>query len=250
MGPTSAFCVASTDCWGSLWSTFRPASASPIVVAAISPVSINAVKPVRTRIMICLRISAPASAWAAPAIPRRAIVSIAARAIDVTSCGDMAAVAEGAVGPAPEPVRMMAGDEPSVLETMPEPFPSPRQPALERANWAVEDPRGLFVGVPLQVAEHDRRAERLGEAVELLVELGPGLRGRLGNRLGNPDSRLPAPLQLATPGRLRDGLAAPPGVPRHRASSPPNPSAGSVRLVAPGPGTWPDRRPPRRAGRP
>ena len=88
MGPTSAFCVASTDCWGSPWSPFRPASANPIVVAAISPVSISAVKPVRTRIMICLRISAPASAWVAPVIPRRASVSIAARAIDVMSCGD------------------------------------------------------------------------------------------------------------------------------------------------------------------
>ena len=142
-------------------------------------------------------------------IPRRAIVSTAARAIDVVSCGDRAA------SPRCRRPRTRAGDdggrrEAGALETTPESFPSPPKATLERANRAVEDAGGLFVGVPLQVAKHNGRAERLREAIEFLVELGPGLRGRLGNRFGNPDPRPPAPLQVAPPGRLATGPSATP----------------------------------------
>ena len=207
MGPTSAFCVASTAGWASRWSSFRPASASPIRAVAINPVSMSSVEPVRTRIMICLRISAPASAAAAPApvIPRPS------HRVDRGSrdrCRRVAAAGPRSPRVPPGPSGAGQDDgrrEPAALEATPEPFPAPRQPALQRPDRAAEQPGGLLVGVPLQVAEHDRRAERLGQPVELLVELGPGLRGRLGDRLVNPDPRPAVAAPARAAGRLATG---------------------------------------------
>ena len=133
------------------------------------------------------------------------VVPAAVLAIEAASCGGTAAAAGRADSPAPVPIRATADVSPAPFEAAPEPLSAPRQPALDRPDRAAEQPGGLLVGVSLQVAEHDRGAERLGQPVELLVELGPGLRGGRGRRLLGLDPGQPPPLQLATPRGLAAG---------------------------------------------
>jgi hypothetical protein len=65
-------------------------------------------------------------------------------------------------------------------QPVPQAFAALRQPPLDRADRDLQPRRGLLVGQPLQVAQHDRGAEPLGEPVELLIERGAGLGRQVG----------------------------------------------------------------------
>ena len=72
----------------------------PIRAVAISPVKQAPIKLFRIRVMICLRISAPASAATVPLMAGPPTMLLAARAMDATSCGGRAAVADARSAPA------------------------------------------------------------------------------------------------------------------------------------------------------
>jgi hypothetical protein len=62
--------------------------------------------------------------------------------------------------------------EPATDQSPAKPFASSRQPALHRPDGAMEVTRRLLVGTALDVAQHDRHPEAVGEAVDLRVDHG------------------------------------------------------------------------------
>ncbi len=144
----------------------------------------------------------------------------------------------------------------------PELLPRPGQPAAERAGRASEATGGLVEGEALEVAEHHRQPEGLGQAVDLAVE-GLGLLavdrrpvGRRGRRLGRGERARHRDLSSCRPPRAAAGgrsvawHTAPSGSRPRTASCPAGRGRGSTGPSAPGPGTRPGRCPPHAARRP
>ncbi len=127
-------------------------------------------------------------------------------------------------------------------------FPGPGQADAHRADRASQQPGGLGVGPALEVAEHQRGAVLLRQAVDLLVqrlELLPTDRVRA--RM-SPSSPAPA-LRAAGDGPRRPWPAPRPAGPPRGATGRPRRDGGSNRPGAPGPGRSPGTRPPPRASR-
>ena len=78
------------------------------------------------------------------------------------------------------------GVRPRRIKQAPQAFPAADQPGLDRPDRAVQSPRGLLVGQPLEVAEDQRQPVLLRQPVEFLVELRPGLGGRSCGRCVSP----------------------------------------------------------------
>ena len=81
-------------------------------------------------------------------------------------------------------------------EVLPQPLPAPGEPALDGPDGAAELLRRGIVGQAAEVAEHDRRAERLGEPGELLVDHREQLPARRPHR---PGPALPVPAVDSAP---------------------------------------------------
>ena len=58
------------------------------------------------------------------------------------------------------------------LQPTPQPMPGRGEPALDRSDRTTQEPRRLFVGSALQVAEHDR-PKPLGKPAELRMQERP-----------------------------------------------------------------------------
>ncbi len=106
--------------------------------------------------------TAPPVAW--PDFPKRR----AARATDSTAASDTrAATASTGVPSASSPVEQRDAPE---AQPAAEQLPRPGQPAPHRALGESELPGRLFLGHPLEVADHDGRPVRSRQPADLLVE--------------------------------------------------------------------------------
>ena len=63
--------------------------------------------------------------------------------------------------------------EAAACEPVAKPLSRSCQAALDGSNWQAQMPRGLLVGVSLEVAENHGRPELLGQPVDLLVQQVP-----------------------------------------------------------------------------
>ena len=108
-----------------------------------------------------------------------------------------------------------------------QPLARPGQPAPDRDLRDAEPMRRRGVGQPLEVAEHDRGAQPLGQAVDLLVEdlpVGVVLAGRvLSGARSAMWSAEPAASRRAPPGASRHAMGHPEEPARDRAAPPDRP---------------------------
>ena len=194
-----------------------------------------------------LRASAAACPETTPvSIPAR-LAAVAARTVDRSSGkGTAAAPASGAE---PGPQQRRRGSQPPPDQPRPQQVLGTRQPPGDRPLGPPQRRGRLILGLPFQVAEHDRTAVLLGQALQLRRRGSTGPRSVPDRPDRNPAGPAPAG---RSPGGGDPGPvpAGPPVPPRRGARARATPASGRSEPGASAPGRSPGRRPPPHAGLP